>query len=144
MDQEAELRRPFRLNRAIGSSNGYLIFTDTSGARHWYGSDAVTGSYTGLGPKSLAGAIAGLNEEQGARYLDPPYTIGSATIWPVMSKDRPTMNTARGSVRSADRPEHHPEIEVRHSLRIKRRLVVIFALAMPTGASIIRRAAWCR
>src|SRR5690349_10938356 len=64
--------------------NGYLIFTDTSEARHWYGSDAITSSYTGwLRPKSLTGAIAGLNEEQRARYLNPPYTIGSAMIWPV-------------------------------------------------------------
>jgi hypothetical protein len=81
--------------------NGYLIFTDTSEARHWYGSDAITSSYTGwLRPKSLTGAIAGLNEELRARYLNPPYTIGSAMIWPVRSKDRPTMNTARGFGRS--------------------------------------------
>lgn len=27
--------------------DGYPIFTDTSGARHWCGSDAITASYTG-------------------------------------------------------------------------------------------------
>ena len=77
--------------------DGYLIFTDTSGARHWYGSDAITASYTNwLRPRPLVDAIAGLNEEQRARYLNPPYTIGSAMIWPVRSKDRPTINQARG------------------------------------------------
>lgn len=77
--------------------DGYLIFADTSGGRHWYGSDAITASYTNwLRPRSLVDAIAGLNEEQRARYLNPPYTIGSAMIWPVRSKDRPTINQARG------------------------------------------------
>ena len=48
--------------------DGYLIFTDTSGARHWYGSDAITHSYTGWSrPKSLADAIAWLNEDQRSR-----------------------------------------------------------------------------
>ena len=48
---------------------------------------------------------ATLNEDQRARYLDPPYTIGSSMIWPGRSKDRPTMDTARGfrSLMSADR-----------------------------------------
>ncbi|GAA5199805.1 hypothetical protein GCM10023346_40420 [Arthrobacter gyeryongensis] len=77
--------------------DGYLIFTDASGARHWYGGDAITGSYTTwLRPKTLANAIAGLNEDQRSLYLDPAYTIGSSMIWPVRSKDRPTMNQARG------------------------------------------------
>lgn len=77
--------------------DGYLIFTDASGDSHWYGSDAITSSYTGwLRPSSLVGAIAGLDEDQRPRYLNPPYTIGSAMIWPVRKKDRPTMNTARG------------------------------------------------
>ncbi|MEQ7734941.1 DUF6994 family protein, partial [Escherichia coli] len=70
--------------------DGYLIFTDSSGTRHWYGSDAITASYgRGLRPKALVAAIAGLDEEQRARYLHPPYTIGSAMIWPVRSKDLP-------------------------------------------------------
>ncbi|WP_442858258.1 DUF6994 family protein [Arthrobacter sp. SLBN-122] len=47
-------------------------------------------------PKALVDAIAGLTEEQRARYLNPTYTVGSAMIWPVRSKDRPTMNQARG------------------------------------------------
>ncbi|MDP9905587.1 DUF6994 family protein [Arthrobacter bambusae] len=77
--------------------DGYLIFTDTSGARHWYGSDAITSSHTTwLRPKALVDAIASLNETQRSRYLNQPYTIGSSMIWPVRSKDRPTMNTARG------------------------------------------------
>jgi len=76
---------------------GYLIFTDPSGTQHWYGSDAITSSYTTwLTPKALVAAIAGLSEDQKARYLNPPYTIGSAMIWPVRSKDRPTLNAARG------------------------------------------------
>jgi len=76
---------------------GYLIFTDTSGARHWYGSDAITSSHTTwLRPKPLAVAIASLDEDQRSRYLNPQYTIGSSMIWPVRSKDRPTLNTARG------------------------------------------------
>ena len=71
-----------------------------SGARHWYGSDAITASYTGwLRPRPLVDAIAGLTEEQRARYLNPPYTIGSAMIWPVRSKDRPTINRHEGSGR---------------------------------------------
>jgi hypothetical protein len=50
--------------------NEYLIFTEATGARHCYGSDAITSSYTTwLKPKSLVDAIAGLNEEQWARYL---------------------------------------------------------------------------
>lgn len=78
-------------------SNEYLIYTDASGARHCYGSDAITSSYTGRStPRSLADAIAGLNDEQRARYLNPPYTIGSAMIWPVRTKDQPTLNQARG------------------------------------------------
>lgn len=78
--------------------DGYLVFTDTSEGRHRYGSDAITASYTSwLRPKALAGAIAGLTGEQQTRYLNPPYTIGSAMIWPVRSKDRPTINQARGT-----------------------------------------------
>lgn len=77
--------------------HGYLIFTDASGARHWYGSDAITASYSRwLRPRPLVAAIAGLSEEQRARYLNPRYTIGSAMIWPVRKADRPTINQARG------------------------------------------------
>lgn len=77
--------------------DGYLIFTDASGVKHWYGSDAITASYSRwLRPRPLVDAIAGLNEEQRARYLNPPYTIGSAMIWPVRKADRPTINQARG------------------------------------------------
>lgn len=91
------LRRPFRPDRSISSGEGYLIFTDASGARHWYGSDAITPSYSRwLRPRPLVAAIAGLSEEQRARYLNPPYTIGSAMIWPVRKADRPIINQARG------------------------------------------------
>jgi hypothetical protein len=77
--------------------DGYLIFTDTSGERHWYGSDAITNSYTRwTRPRSLVDAVASLNEDQRSRYLDQPYTIGSSMIWPVRKKDRPTINMARG------------------------------------------------
>ena len=77
--------------------NEYLIYTDESGTRHCYGSDAITSSYTTwMRPQSLVDAIAGLNDEQRARYLNPPYTIGSAMIWPVRKQDQPTMNQARG------------------------------------------------
>ncbi|MEF3120514.1 DUF6994 family protein [Kocuria flava] len=77
--------------------DGYLIVTDGSGTRHWYGSDAITSSYsTWLRPKALVNAIAGLDEDQRSRYLNPPYTIGSSMIWPVRSKDPTTMNRARG------------------------------------------------
>jgi hypothetical protein len=78
--------------------DGYLIFTDPSEARHWYGSDAITSSYSPPRSRtaSLANAIASLNEDERSRYLNPPYTIGSAMIWPVRKKDRPTMNQARG------------------------------------------------
>lgn len=80
--------------------HGYLIFKDTSETRHWYGSDAITASYTGwLRPRPLVDAIAGLKEEQRSRYLNPPYTIGSSMIWPVRKKDRPTINQARGTNR---------------------------------------------
>ncbi|MDJ0457701.1 hypothetical protein PUN71_010855 [Arthrobacter sp. NQ7] len=95
---------------------GYLIFTDPSGDRHWYGSDAITNSYTTwLRPKTLVGAVAGLSEEQKSRYLNPQYTIGSAMIWPVRSKDLPTLNTARGlRPRIADRIDLTLECIRRH------------------------------
>jgi hypothetical protein len=77
--------------------HGYLIWTDQSGAQHWYGSDAITHSFTNWGsPKALAQAKAELTEEQRERYLSPSYTIASSTIWPVRSNDRPTINEARG------------------------------------------------
>lgn len=87
----------FAPNPPSARRDGYLIFTDASGGRHWYGSDAITSSYTAWSrPKPLVDAIAALNEDQRSRYLDPPYTIGSSMIWPVRSKDGPTINQARG------------------------------------------------
>jgi hypothetical protein len=77
-------------------SRGYLIWTEPSGEQHWYGSDAITHSYTTWQlPKALADAKAGLSEEERAAYLAPPYTIGSSIIWPVKSSARPSMNQAR-------------------------------------------------
>lgn len=100
---------------------GYLIFTDPSGATNRYGSDAITGSYTSWvlpkrpRSKTLVQAIAGLDENQKTRYLKPPYTIGSAMIWPVRTKDRPTMNTARGlRLKIADRMDLTLECIRRH------------------------------
>lgn len=78
--------------------DGYVIYTDASGDQLWFGSDAITNSYTRwLRPKALVDSIAALSPEQKTRYLHPPYTIGSAMIWPVRSKDRPTINQARGT-----------------------------------------------
>lgn len=47
--------------------------------------------------KALADAIADLDEDQKSRSLNPPYTIGSAMIWPIRTKDPHTMNRARRS-----------------------------------------------
>ncbi|MHA7181581.1 DUF6994 family protein [Arthrobacter sp. MDB2-24] len=96
--------------------NNYLLFEDSLGGRHAYGSDAITNSYTTwIKPRSLANAIASLDEDQRSRYLNPPYTIGSAMIWPVRKKDRPTMNTARGlRLRVADRMDLALECIRRH------------------------------
>lgn len=93
-----ELRPGVSFAPSVSSArNEYLIFTDAFGARHCYGSDAITGSYTTwLKPKALVNAIAGLDDDQRSRYLNPPYTIGSAMIWPVRKKDPYTMNRARG------------------------------------------------
>jgi hypothetical protein len=80
----------------------YLIFTDVDEKGHCYGSDAITSYYTTWlkerNPKSkaLVEAIAGLTDDQKSVYLNPPYTIGSAMIWPLRTKDLPSMNTARG------------------------------------------------
>jgi len=76
----------------------YLVH-EADGTSLVLGSDAITSSYTHWSRRkstSLADAIASLDEDERSRYLNPPYTIGSAMIWPVRKKDRPTMNTARG------------------------------------------------
>lgn len=53
-------------------------------------------SYTRwMRPKALVDSIAALDERLKVRYLNPPYTVGSAMIWPVRSRDRPTTNQAR-------------------------------------------------
>lgn len=88
----------FTLEAPSVRSQGYLIYTDASGDQHWFGSDAITNSYTRwLRPKALVDSIAALSAEQKRRYLNPRYTVGSTMIWPVRSKDRPTINQARGT-----------------------------------------------
>lgn len=78
-------------------SRNYLGFS-SSGGDFVCGSDAITNSYTRWGkPVTLVNAIASLNHDQRSRYLNPQYTIGSAMIWPVRTKDQPTMNQARGT-----------------------------------------------
>ena len=47
--------------------------------------------------EALVDAINELSDEQKLRYLDPPYTIGSAMIWPVRKLHRTTINKARGA-----------------------------------------------
>ena len=87
--------RPFELHTGRALSP-YLEY-EADGKGFILGSDAITSSYTRWSrPRSLVNAIASLDENQRSRYLNPPYTIGSAMIWPVRKKDRPTMNTARG------------------------------------------------
>ncbi|GGB81479.1 hypothetical protein N798_00180 [Knoellia flava TL1] len=88
----------FALEAPATRREGYLIYTDASGDQHWFGSDAITNSYTGwLRPKALVDSIAALSSEQKTRYLNPPYTVGSTMIWLVRPKDRPTINQARGT-----------------------------------------------
>lgn len=77
---------------------GYLINTSSGGPRIHFGSDAITHSYsTWTRPSELARAVASLDEDQRKKYLFPPYTIGSAMIWPVRFADKPTLNQARGT-----------------------------------------------
>ena len=103
--QDAKVRR-----------KNYLIFEQTPDKWFTVGSDAITNSYTRWGkPKALVEAKAELSEEQKRRYLNPPYTIGSAMIWPVRGIHLPTLNTARGLRKSiADRMDLTLECIRRH------------------------------
>lgn len=94
----------------------YLMFEQAPDKPLTFGSDAITNSYTRWGrPKALVEAKAQLSEEQKARYFDPPYTIGSAMIWPVRTIHLPTLNTARGMrPRIADRMDLTLECIRRH------------------------------
>ena len=94
----------------------YLIFEQTPDKSITFGSDAITNSYTRWGkPNALAQAKAELSDEQKRRYLNPPYTIGSAMIWPVRGIHLPTLNTARGLRKSiADRMDLTLECIRRH------------------------------
>ena len=106
----------FTLEAPAVRSHGYLIHTDAEGGKIWLGSDAITNSYTGwTRPKALVESIAALDHLQKARYLHPPYTVGSAIIWPVRTKDRPTINQARGTrSKIADRMDLTLECIRRH------------------------------
>ena len=96
--------------------NNYLMFEQTPDKSITFGSDAITNSYTRWGrPNALAQAKAELSEEQKRRYLNPPYTIGSAMIWPVRGIHLPTLNTSRGMRQSiADRMDLTLECIRRH------------------------------
>lgn len=97
MDQAAPFRRPVRSDGAYGAQPGLPRLDAPSGEQHWYGSDAITHSYTIWGhSKALTEVKAQLSEAQRTAYLKPPYTIGSSSIWPVKAKARPTINQARG------------------------------------------------
>ncbi|WP_159619457.1 DUF6994 family protein [Arthrobacter zhaoguopingii] len=99
------LFEPKAPTESVKRRNNYLLFDGGSLGRHVYGSDAITNSYTDwTTPYALADAIASLDEEQKSRYLNQPYTIGSAMIWPVQTKEQreaqgrvQTMNQARKS-----------------------------------------------
>lgn len=96
--------------------DGYLIGTDGDGGQWWFGSDAITNSYTRwLRPRDLVEAKAALTVQQRRRYLNPSYTVGSTMIWPVRSADRPTINQARGTrAKIADRMDLTLECVRRH------------------------------
>ncbi|WP_442858350.1 DUF6994 family protein [Arthrobacter sp. SLBN-112] len=85
------------------------------GKRLTFGSDAITNSYAEWGKPRALEAKAELSEEQKHRYLNPPFRIGSAVIWPVRKIRRPTLNTARGMrLPIADRLDLTLECSRRH------------------------------
>lgn len=91
------LFEPKAPSTATERRKNYLRFEGGDLGTHVYGSDAITHSYTGwITPHALADVIASLDEDQRARYLNPPYTISSAMIWPVRTNTH-TMNQARKS-----------------------------------------------
>lgn len=78
-------------------AKNYLMYEQNPDKRFTFGSDAITNSYTEWSkPATLVKAKKQLTEDQQLRYFNPPYTIGSAMIWPVRMAHSPTMNTARG------------------------------------------------
>lgn len=99
-------------------SDGYLIYDAPAGPM-WFGSDAITNSYTGwMRPRALVEAMAGLGAAEKKRLLNPPYTVASAMIWPVRSANRPTINQARGTrAKIADRMDLTLECIRRHYQR---------------------------
>ncbi|MHA7191099.1 DUF6994 family protein [Arthrobacter sp. MDT2-16] len=94
---DGELFKPQVPALASERRKNYLAVELDFGARFTVGSDAITHSYSDWSrPKALVDARGALTEDQRSRYLNPPYTIGSAMIWPVRTAYHPTMNTARG------------------------------------------------
>lgn len=106
---------PFELVVPKRKADGYLIFDGPNGLIY-FGSDAITNSYTRwLRPKRLVEAMERLDSSQKHRFLNPPYTIASAMIWPVRSANRPTINQARGTrAKIADRMDLTLECIRRH------------------------------
>ena len=105
-----------RLDAPARRRDGYLVHTDSDGRTTYFGSDAITNSYSRWSrPKSLVAALTSLSAQERDAYLNPPYTIGSAMIWPLRSSSRPTINQARG-IRSviADRMDLTLECVRRH------------------------------
>ncbi|WP_422390180.1 DUF6994 family protein [Arthrobacter sp. N1] len=88
---------PFELHvpeTAKERRSNYLMLDQSDGKSFTVGSDAITNSYTTW--TKLKPLFEGLSDAQRTRYLDPPYTIGSAMIWPLRTIHLPAMNTARG------------------------------------------------
>ncbi|MHA7209554.1 DUF6994 family protein [Arthrobacter sp. MDT1-65] len=94
----------------------YLVVEQNPDRRFTVGSDAITSSYTTWSrPKALVEARQQLTDDQQLRYLNPPYTFGSAMIWPVRMIHKPTMNQARGTrPKIADRMDLTLECIRRH------------------------------
>lgn len=94
----------------------YLMFEQTPDKKFTVSSDAITSSYTTwMRPKALVEARNQLTDDQQLRYLNPPYTIGSAMIWPVRMMHKPTMNQSRGTRQKiADRMDLTLECIRRH------------------------------
>lgn len=92
-----ELFKPHVPALAKERRKNYLAVELASGKRFTVGSDAITHSYTGWTKfPALVDARDRLTGDQRSRYLNTPYTIASAIVWPVRTAHLPTMNTARG------------------------------------------------
>ena len=91
------------LNVPRAKQSAYLTHSRDDEIAYWFASDAITNSYTTwIRPKTLVEAKMALTDAQVERYLNPNYTIGSASIWP-LRKMHGSINTARVWGRVADR-----------------------------------------